>query len=133
MKLTNYRDITGKDPRTEYEVELDNGQMIMVIRKHFPEWDESRGLWYASVPKNCKVSDRDVIAFVKSVAPKEHTMMPVFERKLKGAFAVVSDTCYSIEQAVWLAKHRWYEDANPDRWELFQIRGGKEVIKNYLK
>lgn len=57
----------------------------------------------------------------------------VFIRRASMAYAKVSDTCYSVEQAFYLANKRWSETKDKNYWEYFYIQYGDEILKDFKK
>ena len=129
--IDRYEQYDPRTPRTIYTVELDDGRTIDVMRNHFPEWGE-KPLTYVMDPHDEDINEREVLQWLRKNGPKEDFMMPVLEVQRPLSFAPIADTCFSMEQAVFLAEKKWAEHPSKDQWRLFRIRNGNEVLRDWL-
>lgn len=130
MKVTGKHDISEKgNEMTAYDVLLDDGRRVRVIRLHFPGWSMSVPMSYVESPHDADIDCGAVLDFLR----RTHEDFALYSliRKHKSAFRPVREICYSREQAEYLAD-RYLSHTKPENIEYLRILRGKDVVADLV-
>ena len=104
--------------RTLYMVDMGDGRVVRAVRMYFPTLSSPQKTLFVL---NDGVDEMEVWKAVKESSPPTDFATAVFERRCHGSYAAVKDTCYSLEQAKYLAEKLWAETREKDKWLTFRI------------
>ena len=126
MRLVMYYDELYGDSGTVYRVQLDDGREVTLRKKHYT------GEIQTETPPDPDIDLLEIYRFLKRNAHSHDFSIPVFERKWRISYRKVWDACYSFRQAYELAGKLWESIKDPGRVELFRIRCGNTVIRDWI-
>ena len=121
--------IDDHNQQTIYTVRLDDGRYVKVKRLHFPDLHENPTTTVVDPPED--IDSMSIIAYLREDYRLEFSMPSLIYRSRYG-YADIRQTCYSTEQALYLAQTRWDETKDKSDWLYFYISIGDTIIKDFV-